>query len=102
VCRFFGHKESELETYESDTTGKKSKTMLYGRVPLRDEPCLTKDHRNLYCVLMPRNHRRMVQHLEGCVKSWRANCDQTLILSITSDPGRPNPRDIQMAADYIS
>jgi hypothetical protein len=97
VCRFFGCKESSLTTVEKD--GKK---MLYGRKEPSETPNLTKNHRGHYVCELPRDHPRMVQHIRGMLDIWRANCDQTCILSLGADPKNPDPRDVNQTANYLT
>ena len=85
-----GEKSCRMEFGSEDKPGKE----------LRKENALTLDRNCSLRLEMKRDHPMMTQFSENLVRSWRANCDLSVILS-KGDPDNPPMRDIIPVSNYI-
>ena len=67
---------------------------------LRDDPAITRDHRNFLRLDMSRNDIRFNQTPLFVLRGWRANCD-IKILIYSSPINDPNLEEIVRVSDYI-
>ena len=91
----FGVKESMTEKPHSNGQ------QFYGGKREHNQFILSQDKRGYLTGEMPRNHRRIVQHLKGTPQVWGANCEQTVIIS-TSHPDFPDPTEAKQCCKYIT
>ena len=80
--------------------GSKGK-QFYGSKKEHAQFFVSQDKRGYLTGEMPRNHRRIVQHIKGMPELWGANCDQTVILS-ASHPDFPDPAEAKKCCKYIT
>jgi hypothetical protein len=89
----FGKKDDMKEVQDN------GKTVLHGKKHERITFGVTTDPRGYLVGEMPRDHPRMVQHIQEFPALWGGNCDQTVIIS-PSDPDDPDPRELHRAVSY--
>lgn len=68
--------------------------------PLREDPAVTRDHRNFLKLEMPRSHLRLHQTPLHVLRGWRGNCDVKVLL-YASDSDNPDLEEIAQVSDYV-
>jgi hypothetical protein len=67
---------------------------------LRQEPAITRDHKNFLRLETPRNNIRLNQSPFHVLRGWRANCDIKILL-YSSRVNDPMLEEIAMVSDYV-